>query len=103
MSAANLEDMRASHEALLRALDDNDLESIEAAVAAFGASVDRVRSAGGWRADPEAALRAAELQGLFDAAQRRVNILTDNVRGRLDRLSAARGEAAPAVYGRARR
>lgn len=94
-----LEAMKEAHEALIAALDTNDIDAIEASIAAFSAAVDTVR-AGTPIAGEGSAAQSAKLRQLADQAQMRVNFLTDMVRRRIERLSAARGRAGTFVYSR---
>jgi hypothetical protein len=99
MSHDKLEAMKEAHDALIAALDANDIAAIEAAVAAFGDSVRALREAAE-PLGPDAAARAAELRRLSDQAQMRVNFLTDMVRRRIERLGAMGGRGQVALYAR---
>ena len=99
MTDDKYEAMKEAHEALIAALDSNDIAAIEAAVSSFGESARALRAAVDL-SSPEAAERAAELRRLSDQARMRVNFLTDVVRRRLERLEAVRGRGQVALYAR---
>lgn len=99
MSHEKLQAMTEAHEALIAALDANDTAAIEAAVSAFGDSVQALRETAE-PLGPDAAERALELRRLTDQAQMRVNFLTDMVRRRLERLGEMGGRGQVAVYAR---
>ena len=99
MSHDQLQAMKEAHEALIAALDANDIAAIEAAVAAFGDSALALRNSDA-PLGPDAAARALELRRLSDLAQMRVNFLTDMVRRRLERLGAGGGRGQVALYAR---
>lgn len=99
MTRSSLAAMRDAHDALIAALDSNDIDAIEVAVASFGAAVEKVRTANQSAAEGDE-VQAARLRQLSDQAQMRVNFLTDMVRRRIERLSAARGRPDAFVYSR---
>jgi len=101
MSSETLDRLIASQEALLRALDGEEAEQIDQALAGFTAALDAVRSIGGWRDTPDVAARLAHALQLADAARARVNYLADATRRRLDHL-AVLGAPTPhrLAYGR---
>ncbi|PWG02022.1 hypothetical protein [Sphingosinicella humi] len=100
MSLTALDRLQACHEELIGALDGHDVEAIQASVARFSEAVQEVRALGGWRDNPDVKERAAHIARLADAAQGRVNFLTDLNRHRIDSLDAARGGDTGACYGR---
>ena len=100
MSLSALDRLQACHEDLITALDGHDVEAIEASVARFSDSVQEVRALGGWRDNPEMKERAQHIARLANAAQGRVNFLTDLNRHRIDALDVARGQGQAACYGR---
>jgi hypothetical protein len=97
MSRAALERLNASYEALIRALDGTDVESIARASADLAEAVEQVRSAD-LRADPAARASLSRLVALGYAAQTRVNFMTDALKRRLGGLAAVRGELSAATY-----
>lgn len=98
MSAHPLSQVSSCQEALIGALDANDLAGIEAAVASLDAAVGALRRSD--RPADQILLREAlpEAMALNQAARIRVNFLTDNVRRRLDGLAAIRGTATGLTY-----
>jgi hypothetical protein len=98
MSLALLDRLAASHEALIRALDGNDLRAIEAATGSLAVAVAAVRADGDWGRTPGLRERLLSLAALAQAAQIRVNFLTDTIRRRVDALAAMRGQHPPITY-----
>ena len=99
MSHDKFEAMKEAHEALIAALDSNDIAAIEAAVSSFGERAQALRSVVD-SCGPEAAEHAAELRRLSQHARMRVNFLTDAVSRRLERLEAVRGRGQVSLYAR---
>jgi hypothetical protein len=95
MSLASLDRLTTAHEALIRALDGNDLAAIEAASRHLADAVTEVRGED-FRPGTEARERLTSLAALAHAAQIRVNFLTDKIRRRIDAVAALRG-AEPAM------
>jgi hypothetical protein len=100
VSLVALDRLQACHEELIGALDGRDVEAVEASVARFRGAVEEVRAAGGWRDNPDVKGQAEHIARLADAAQGRVNFLTDLNRHRIDALDAVRGRSHAARYGR---
>ena len=98
MSLAALDRLAAAQEELIRALDGSDLRQIENAVTALSGAIAGVREADAVALQPHLAERLARLSGLAQAAQMRVNYLTDRMNGRLAELAALRGQAGPIAY-----
>ena len=98
MQLAILDALATSHEALIRALDGDDLAEIERATAALAEAVHETRHHDGWRATPGLKERLLSLAALAQAAQIRVNFLTDMIRRRVDAAAALRGAQPAAVY-----
>jgi hypothetical protein len=96
MSLAALDRLTSCHEALIRALDGNDLDAIEDATAALAAAVAAARAGGDWAGAPDLKERLLSLAALAQAAQIRVNFLTDTIRRRVHALATLRG-AEPAM------
>ena len=91
MQLALLDARPASHEALIRALDGDDLAEIERATAALAEAVARGTRAMRLAATPGLKERLLSLAALAQAAQIRVNFLTDMIRRRVDAAAALRG------------
>lgn len=98
MSLQVLDRLVRAHEALIAAFDANDLSAIEAATADLADAVEAARAmpAPAGRADLRE--RLASLAALVQAAQGRVNFLTDMVSRRVDTLSAMAGRAPTLTY-----
>ena len=103
MSLALLDRLTIAHEALIGALDSNDISAIEAATAELAAAVQASRDAVPALAGTAARERLASLAALAQAAQVRVNFLTDGVRRRMDTLAMTRGRVGNLTYGPAGR
>ncbi len=98
MSLRILDRLASSHEALIVALDANDLVAIEAATAALADAVEAARDLAP-PADPAGFRdRLASLAALAQAAQGRVNFLTDMIGRRIDTVSAMAGRAPALTY-----
>jgi len=90
----------SSHEALIGALDANDVAAIEAAVADLQAAVEALRQSGR-PADAEAfRQQLPEAMALNQAARIRVNFLTDAGRRRIAAMAALRGTPSDLTYSR---
>jgi hypothetical protein len=98
MQLALLDSLATSHEALIRALDGDDLAEIERSTAALAMAVNAARHQDDWRATPELKERLLSLAALAQAAQIRVNFLTDMIRRRVDAAAALRGAEPVALY-----
>lgn len=98
MQLAILDALAGSHEALIRALDGDDLAEIERATAALAEAVHEARRHDGWQNAPGLKERLLSLAALAQAAQIRVNFLTDMIRRRVDAAAALRGAQPVAVY-----
>jgi hypothetical protein len=96
MSLALLDRLAACHEALIRALDGDDLHAIEEATLALADAVASARARQEWASAPELRERLLTLAALAQAAQIRVNFLTDTIRRRVNAMAALRG-AEPAM------
>ncbi len=97
MQLAVLDALAGSHEALIRALDGDDLAEIERATAPL-AEADHEAPPHDWRDAPALKERLLSLAALAQAAQIRVNFLTDMIRRRVDAAAALRGAQPAAVY-----
>jgi hypothetical protein len=98
MQLAVLETLAAAHEALIRALDGDDLAGIERATAALAEAVHDARRQENWAATPALKERLLSLAALAQAAQIRVNFLTDMIRRRVDAVAALRGAQPQITY-----
>lgn len=98
MSLQILDRLASAHEALIRALDANDLAGIEGATAALAEAVDAAKAIGVGQQAPGLKDRLSSLAVLAQAAQVRVNFLTDGVRRRTDMLAAMAGRAPTLTY-----
>lgn len=98
MSLVILDRLAGAHEALIRALDGNDLAAIEDATTALAMAVGDAGAIESVRADAEARERLHSLATLAVAAQQRVNFLTDRMRGRVAALAALGGQAETLTY-----
>jgi hypothetical protein len=100
MSLVALDQLEARHEALIDALDRNDLVAITEATQALGAALDSVKSHGSWTASPELKRAADRIGDLADAAAMRLNVLADQARRRAEALALARGKGDALTYTR---
>ena len=91
MSAAALRKIEDCQEALVSALDGDNIDALEQSIEALRYAVDAARSVGGWHDEAEIRARAEKIRALAHAAMIRVNFLTDMTRQRLDTLAALRG------------
>ena len=103
MSEVAVDQLIAREDALIAALDGQDVEHIERATRDMRDAVASVAAAGGWRTAPELAARLAQALRLAGAAGGRLNYLADRNRRQLERLAAISGEALPTAYLRAGR
>jgi hypothetical protein len=97
MQLAILDALARSHEALIRALDGDDLTGIEQATAALAEAVQEARRHD-WHSTPDLRERLLSLAALAQAAQIRVNFLTDMIRRRVDAAAALRGAQPQMTY-----
>ena len=94
MSLASLDRLAACHEALIHALDGNDLGALDEACRGLAGAVAAARAEQDLGSSPELKERLLNLSALAHAAQVRVNFLTDRIRRRIDAVAAMRGEPA---------
>lgn len=94
MSLASLDRLTACHEALIRALDGNDLGALDEACRSLAGAVAAARAEEARTPSPALRERLLNLAALAHAAQIRVNFLTDRIRRRIDAVAALRGEPA---------
>ena len=98
MQLAILDALASSHEALIRALDGDDLAGIEQATAALAEAVHEARRHDDWQKAPGLRERLLSLAALAQAAQIRVNFLTDTIRRRVNAMAALRGSEPAMTY-----
>jgi len=92
--------MEECHQALVSALDGNDIDALEHSIEGLRVAVEAARGNGAWRDEPELKARASRIAALAQAAMVRVNFLTDMTRQRLEALAAVQGRPVAAHYGR---
>lgn len=102
MSEAALDSLVVSSEALIAALDANDIDAIEAALPALRRSVETLKSTGAQNWAPVLRARVEQALTVSDAARARIRYLSDRTQQRLDMLATAAGrfDCTPATYGR---
>ena len=98
MSLDVLDRLASCHEALIRALDGNDLSAIETATLALADAVASARAGRDWASTPDVKERLLSLAALAQAAQIRVNFLTDTIRRRVNAMAALRGSEPAMTY-----
>jgi hypothetical protein len=103
MSGAAVEMLIAREEALIAALDGQNIAAIEGATRAMGDALAHVAAAGGWQTRPELGVRLVQALRLAEAARGRLNYLADRTRRQLDRLATMTGAPLPTTYRRAGR
>jgi hypothetical protein len=96
---AALERLESLHEALISALDANDVAGIEGASRDLQDGFTQLRSSD-FTAEPELKIAAERVARLAQAALMRVNVLSDQAKRRTQALAAARGQEKPLLYGR---
>lgn len=100
MSASAVEHLIAQSEALVRALDAQDLAAIDGAHRQLREALAQVAAVDGWHVRSDLHARLVHALRLLDAAKGRVNYLADSTRRRLDRLAALTGTPRTSPYGR---
>ena len=98
MNLAVLDRLASCHEALIRALDGDDLEAIETATLGLADAVASARASRDWASTPDVKERLLSLAALAQAAQIRVNFLTDTIRRRVNVMAALRGSEPAMTY-----
>jgi len=98
MSLVVLDRLATCHEDLIRALDGNDLLAIETATLALADAVASARADRDWAGTPAVRERLLSLAALAQAAQIRVNFLTDTIRRRVNAMAALRGTELAMTY-----
>ena len=91
--------IEAQHEALLAALDGNDIAAIERGSAELGESLASLKH---FNTSPGPELKPAvvRIRRLAEAGTMRVNLLADHSRRRAEALAAMRGQGVSATYTR---
>jgi hypothetical protein len=104
MSQDAIDRLIGSSEALIAAIDAQDIEAIEGALPAFGASVAALKTPGHWQRSPGHSARLEQARQLADAARIRVRYLADRTQQQIDLLATAAGrfDCTPATYARPR-
>ncbi len=102
MNEAAFARLEASSQALIDALDSRSVDRLEAAVAEYRAAFEGVRDQIDDADKERLRARLTHMLRLADAAQMRVNFLTDGNTRRLHAVQAARGAPVPATYARTR-
>lgn len=97
---ADLDILETQHEALIAALDANDVRAIERASVDLAHSLALLKGSESWTVEPELKLTAERIGRLAEAAMMRVNVLNDHARRRSEALAAMRGQPVPATYTR---
>jgi hypothetical protein len=100
MSAAALDRLEASQEALISAFDASEPGAVDAAAAEYREALDEVRAIDFWASSPVLKSRLEQLLRRANDAQMRVNFLTDLVQRRHQALAALRGHGKPELYTR---
>lgn len=102
MSLIALNELLSAEAALIKALDGDNIDDLEAAVAAFGTSVAAVRATAAWHQTPEVEDGLSRALALVEAARVRTFYLADRNRRRLELLTATvgRGHTLSPAYGR---
>jgi len=98
MSLIILDRLASCHEALIRALDGDDLDAIESSTLALADAVASARAQQDWASTPAVRERLLSLAALAQAAQIRVNFLTDTIRRRVNAMAALRGSEPAMTY-----
>lgn len=93
-----LDQLITSETALIEALDGDDIDVLEGAMADFRGTLDLLKNKGAWHATPETVAQLTRALALADAARVRVNYLTDRTRRRIDLLGEAAGLAPASGY-----
>lgn len=102
MNAGAVDDIIGSSEALIAALDAHDIDAIEAALPAFGRSVEILRKPGDWQRSPGLHARFEKAAALVDTALFKARYQADRTQQHMDMLAAAAGrfDCTPATYSR---
>jgi signal transduction histidine kinase len=100
VSEAALQQLSDAQAALIAALDNHDIEAIDAANVALTAAIEQVRSAGSWHDRPSLRDDLVQLLKTAEAARGRINALSDQNRRDLDKLISLAGTPRAVAYGR---
>ena len=103
MTVAALETLIAQQEALIVALDSQDIVKIESSTEAMRDALVQVAAIGSWHDRAEIGARVIQAVKLAEAAKGRVNYLADRNRRQLDALATLTGAPLAPAYGRSGR
>ncbi len=103
MSAMALSMLIQHQEALIAALDDQDIPAIESSTAAMRGALMDVAAVGAWSDRAEIGARVAQAVRLAEAAKGRIHYLADRNRRQLDALATLTGAPLAPAYGRSGR
>lgn len=103
MNQAALDALIAHEEALIAALDSQDIALIETSTSDMRDALTRVAAIGSWHDRGTVGERVVQAVRLAEAAKGRINYLADRNRRQLDRLATLTGAPLAAAYGRAGR
>lgn len=92
MSEGLIDELIAREKALINALDKDDIEALETALAAMGEGVSALRALGSWRETPGLIGRLKHALALAEAARIRIVYLMDRNDRRLDQLGFLTGQ-----------
>lgn len=101
MTEHPLDGLIAAEQALIGALDRDDVGDVEGALGLFRAALGAVRATGGWHDAPETLTRLTHALQLAEAARARIAYLADRTARQLDRLATlGKGGVRGHAYGR---
>jgi len=100
MSEALLRQLSEAQSALMAALDERDLDAIDAANGAMEAAVASLRAAGNWQSEPGLGAELVRMLKVAETARGHVNLLADRNRRNLDKLMSLAGVQRGNAYGR---
>jgi hypothetical protein len=100
VTAHPIDRMIAAEEALIAAIDRDDIEGIEGSLTSFREALDGVRAEGAWHDRQEIVARITHALQLADAARTRIAYLSDRTRRQLDRLGTMGAQVRAHAYGR---
>ncbi|MDO6416560.1 hypothetical protein Q4F19_19410 [Sphingomonas sp. BIUV-7] len=102
-TAAALEGLMEREEALVAALDANDVGGIERATSAIGQTLTAIVATAGWHESHALGERVTQALRLAEAAGGRIHYLADANRRRIDRLVSLAGQPRAEAYARSGR
>ncbi len=83
-----LEQLIASEQALISALDGDEALAIEQSLIGFADAVEGLKGVAGWRDTPDVVIRVTHALQLAEAARIRTAYLADRTRRQIERLSS---------------